>query len=174
MRDLSHVVVGGDELALVVVPVGAATVRVRRLDLEDAPRIARLVVDEAIQRGVHDRVGVRHEADVGAVDDLELRVELAEAAAQFDLKRVALDDRPPAADVLRLLTASLLQPQFVGRLVGVEAEDGAHIRPAHALGAEGEPRLMAALLRGARPAEAPEREHVGASAGLVDGHAAHS
>ena len=154
-------------------PVGAATVRVRRLDLENAPRIARLVVDEAVQRGVHQRVSLGHQGDVDAVDDLVFRVQGAESTAQFDLQGVALDDRPLAADILRLLTARLLQPQLVRRAVGVEAENRAHIRTAHALGAEGEPLIMALPLRCASLLEPVHVEHACCLRGHVDGRPSH-
>ena len=172
MRDLSHVVGGGDKLAGVVMPVGAATVRVRRLDLENAPRIARLVVDEAVQRGVHQRVSLGHQGDVGAVDDLVFRVQGAESTAQFDLQGVALDDRPLAADILRLLTARLLQPQVVGGRVRVEAENRAHVRTADTQRAERVPRTLTLRLRAL--AETVHVEQSGRLRCHVNGHSLHS
>ena len=172
MRDLRHVVLRGHELARLVVPVGAPTVRVRRLDLENAPRIARLVVDEAVQRGVHQRMLLGYQGNVGAVDDLVLRVEFAEPAAQFDLQGVALDDRPLAADILRLLTVRLLQPQVVGGRVRVEAENRAHVRTADTQRAERVPRTLTLRLRAL--AETVHVEQSGRLRCHVNGHSLHS
>ena len=171
MRDLSHVVGGGGKLAIAVVPVGAPTVRVRGLDLQHAERIRFGVVEETVQRGVHQRMLLGHEADVGDVDDLVLRVQLAESAAQFDLQGVALDDRPLAADVLRLLTARLLQPQLVRGRVLVEAEDRAHVRAADAQCAELAPRTLTIRLRAL--AETVHVEQSGRLRCHVNGHSFH-
>ena len=171
MRDLRHVVLRGHELARLVVPVGAPTVRVRGLDLQHPERIRFGVVEETVQRGVHQRMLLGHEADVGAVDDLVLRVQLAESAAQFDLQGVALDDRPLAADVLRLLTARLLQPQLVRGRVRVEAEDRAHVRAADAQCAELAPRTLTIRLRAL--AETVHVEQAGRLCCHVNGHSFH-
>ena len=103
-----------------------------------------------------------HEADVGAVDDLVLRVQLAESAAQFDLQGVALDDRPLAADVLRLLEG--------GRVL-VEAEDRAHVRAADAQCAELAPRTLTIRLRAL--AETVHVEQSGRLRCHVNGHSFH-
>lgn len=113
-----------------------------------------------------------YQGNVGAVDDLVLRVQLAEPAAQFDLQGVALDDRPLAADILRLLAVRLLQPQVVGGRVRVEAENRAHVRAADTQCAERVPRTLTLLLR-----VLAETVHVEQSGRLrchVNGHSLHS
>ena len=127
--DLGEIVGWNSEVAFLVMPVPRSTAA-RRLDFEDS-KIAVLFLQDAVERGTQVRLLTADELLVRAVRDQHFGMLGAESLPQFVFQGIALDDRPLVGDVLRLHATRLLKPQFVRRFESVQAENRAHVRPAH-------------------------------------------